>query len=286
MGNFGTGSLSITGGGTVSNFNGNIGAYSGSSGTATVDGPGSVWTNNSVLAVGSLGEGALNITGGGVVSSTNGRIGREAGSTGTVLIDGPGSRWNASGEFTMGLFDTGTATLTVQNGGVLSAAGGMTIGPLGTVRGDGTIVGNVDNIGGVIAPSVRARRPARCTSPAITRSHVGGEVANRTGLADEFRQARRHRQHDAALRRVSLAAARWKCRWRAATCRTAASRSTFSTGAAASAATFESIQLPTLGGTLVWDTSQLYTTGVLSVIGPAAFWRPTSTRTASSTAPT
>ena len=32
---------------------------------------------------------------------------------------------------------------------------------------------------------------------------------------------------------------------------------------------FESIQLPTLGGTLVWDTSQLYTTGVLSVVGPA-----------------
>ena len=51
-----------------------------------------VWTNNSVLAVGSSGAGTLNITGGGVVSSYHGRIGREAGSSGTVLIDGPGSQ--------------------------------------------------------------------------------------------------------------------------------------------------------------------------------------------------
>ena len=29
-----------------------------------------------------------------------------------------------------------------------------------------------------------------------------------------------------------------------------------------------SIQLPTLGGLLTWNTSQLYTTGVLSVLGP------------------
>jgi len=33
--------------------------------------------------------------------------------------------------------------------------------------------------------------------------------------------------------------------------------------------TFSSIQLPTLGGMLAWDTSQLYTTGVLSVVGPS-----------------
>ena len=41
VGHFGAGALSITGGGRVSNFNANIGAGSGSSGTATVDGPGS-----------------------------------------------------------------------------------------------------------------------------------------------------------------------------------------------------------------------------------------------------
>jgi hypothetical protein len=33
---------------------------------------------------------------------------------------------------------------------------------------------------------------------------------------------------------------------------------------------FEQVLLPTLGGTLVWDKSQLYTTGVLSVVGPTA----------------
>lgn len=34
--------------------------------------------------------------------------------------------------------------------------------------------------------------------------------------------------------------------------------------------TFSFLGLPTLGGTLTWDTSQLYTTGVISVVGPAA----------------
>ncbi len=33
---------------------------------------------------------------------------------------------------------------------------------------------------------------------------------------------------------------------------------------------FSSIVLPTLGGTLVWDTSQLYINGILSVTGPAS----------------
>jgi hypothetical protein len=33
---------------------------------------------------------------------------------------------------------------------------------------------------------------------------------------------------------------------------------------------FDSVLLPTLGGTLAWDTSQLYMTGVLSVTGPAS----------------
>ncbi len=126
----------------------------------TVSGAGSQWINNSVVAVGVNGRGMLSVLDGGRVQSTNGRIGREAGSAGTVLIDGPGSRWNASGVFTMGLSGTGTAALEVRNGGVLSAAGGMTIGPLGTVRGDGTIVADVFNAGTVAPP---ARRPARCS---------------------------------------------------------------------------------------------------------------------------
>ena len=155
VGHSGAGTLNITAGGMVSNFNANIGANSNSHGTATVDGAGSVWTNNSVLAVGSSGNGALTITAGGVVTSFHGRIARSAGSTGTVLIDGPGSRWNASGAFTMGLhvglFLVPTATLEVRNGGVLSAASGMTIGQFGVVRGDGTIVANVTN-SGYIAP--------------------------------------------------------------------------------------------------------------------------------------
>jgi T5SS/PEP-CTERM-associated repeat protein len=35
--------------------------------------------------------------------------------------------------------------------------------------------------------------------------------------------------------------------------------------------TFDAINLPSLGGALAWDTSQLYTTGILSVIGGSSF---------------
>ena len=47
---------------------------------------------------------------------------------------------------------------------------------------------------------------------------------------------------------------------------------------------FSSLLLPTLGGGLTWNTSQLYTTGVLSVVAPVS--PATTTATASSTRPT
>ena len=196
-----------------------------------MDGPGSVWTNSSVLAVASSGTGALNITGGGTVSSFHGRIGREAGSSGTVLIDGPGSRWDASGVFTMGLSGTGTATLTVQNGGVLSAAGGMSIGPLGTVRGDGTIVANVNATGGFIAPGA-----AGGTSPGTL--HVTGNYAQSTFLATLDIELGPDTNFDKLAVTGNMRAGRparrtAHGRLRAAT---ATSRLTFSTGAAVVAA--------------------------------------------------
>ena len=76
---------------------GYIGCTSGSTGTVTVDGTGSTWTNSGDLYVGYYGNGTLNITGGGAVSNTNGYIGYNSGSTGTVTVDGTGSKWTNSG---------------------------------------------------------------------------------------------------------------------------------------------------------------------------------------------
>ena len=49
VGNCGSGTLSISNGGSVSNANGYIGYYSGYTGRVTVDGAGSTWTNSGHL---------------------------------------------------------------------------------------------------------------------------------------------------------------------------------------------------------------------------------------------
>ena len=72
MGSFGDGTLSVEAGGTVSNTVGILGNYSGSTGTATVTGAGSAWTNSTALYVGSSGDGTLNVQAGGSVSNTVG----------------------------------------------------------------------------------------------------------------------------------------------------------------------------------------------------------------------
>ncbi len=99
VGNSGSGTLKITGGGAVTNTYSCIGGCVGASGsgTVTVDGAGSTWTNSEELYVGNTGSGMLKITGGGAVSSTYGYIGTNGDSTGTVTVDGVGSTWTNNG---------------------------------------------------------------------------------------------------------------------------------------------------------------------------------------------
>jgi T5SS/PEP-CTERM-associated repeat protein len=134
----GSGALNITGGSTATNSNGDLGLNGGSSGSAVVDGAGSQWINNSVLAVGLFGSGSLSVTAGGKVTSVNGRIGRETGATGTVLVDGPNSMWQMTGDLTVGsISGTGTGTLTIQNQALVHAGNLLGINNVSTVNLDG-----------------------------------------------------------------------------------------------------------------------------------------------------
>ncbi|MCK1275130.1 autotransporter domain-containing protein [Bradyrhizobium sp. 61] len=139
VGYYGTGTLTIQNGGTVSNTNiGLIGSNVGSTGTVTVDGAGSAWTNSTNLAVGNSGTGTLTIRNGGTVSSALGVLGQNFGSTGTVTVDGAGSSWTNSSDLEVGY--VGAGTLTIRNGGKVSnVTGGLGIntGSTGTVTVDG-----------------------------------------------------------------------------------------------------------------------------------------------------
>ncbi|WP_417549110.1 autotransporter domain-containing protein [Methylophaga sp.] len=125
VGASGEGSLTITNGGEVLNTDSILSTYigdkSGSSGTVTVDGTGSNFTNiNGSIDVGNSGTGTLDILNGGTVSNTFGFIGTSAGGEGTVMVDGTGSSWNNSNDLYLG--DWGNGTLNIVNDGLVTAA--------------------------------------------------------------------------------------------------------------------------------------------------------------------
>ncbi len=113
-----TGALTIQNGGTVNNTLGIIADQAGSTGTATVDGAASRWTNSSDFYVGHFGNGTLTIRNGGAVSNDYGFVGRFSSSTSTATVDGTGSTWTSSSDLNVGA--SGYGTLTIRNGGAVS----------------------------------------------------------------------------------------------------------------------------------------------------------------------
>jgi fibronectin-binding autotransporter adhesin len=121
VGNFGRGTLKINNGGTVTSSYGYVGASTGSSGTATVDGAGSFWCSPGPLFVACSGSGTLNITNGGCVSNSSAYIGYYSTSSGAATIDGSGSTWINTGDLNVGA--SGKGTLNIFSGGSVSVAG-------------------------------------------------------------------------------------------------------------------------------------------------------------------
>jgi fibronectin-binding autotransporter adhesin len=122
----GNGTLNILNGGSVSNTVAYIAYATGSTGTVTVSGSGSQWTNNSGssgLSVGYSGNGTLNVQNGGTVSNTQGFIGNAQGSMGAVTVSGAGAQWTNSSRLYVGY--SGTGTLNVLSGGSVSNTEGV-----------------------------------------------------------------------------------------------------------------------------------------------------------------
>ncbi len=144
IGNYGVGALSVTNGATVTDFLGVIGYNAGASGTVTVSGPGSSWSNYN-LTVGNYGTGSLSITNGGLVAAPGSYItlpvtyvGNYSGSNGMVTVAGSGSTWT-NGALYVGY--SGTGSVSVLNGGTLATVGvylGSNPGASGTITIDGS----------------------------------------------------------------------------------------------------------------------------------------------------
>ena len=92
VGGLGIGVFNITSGGQVNFYRSYIAAGAGSTGSATVSGAGSIWTNREELIVGTLGSGILTISGGGQVFDNSSLVGANPGADGTANITGAGSK--------------------------------------------------------------------------------------------------------------------------------------------------------------------------------------------------
>ena len=155
VGLFGDGRLTITGGGSAITGSGAvIGAAAGSTGSVSVEGAGSTLTDSSLMFIGGGGTGALKITGGGSVSSPTNINGYTAyisdnnSSTGSVTVGGGVgvSTWSNAGALIVGFpFSTGSGTLNLLTGGVVSATGISGGNAMSSVNFDGGTLSITDN---------------------------------------------------------------------------------------------------------------------------------------------
>lgn len=101
---------------------------------AVVSGAGSRWTTGA-MTVGGLGTANLTIGAGAELNTTGLTVvGSGASGVGKVLVNGANSAWNIAGALTIA--GSGAGTVTVENDGVLSTTGTLTIAdPAGAVQG-------------------------------------------------------------------------------------------------------------------------------------------------------
>jgi fibronectin-binding autotransporter adhesin len=129
------GTLLIDGGSQRTSNSGMLGVDPGSTGAATITGPGSKWTNNQTLYIGNSGTGQLRVEAGGQVSNPVGYLGVNPGATGNATITGLASKWINSSALYVG--PRGNGTVTVENGGHVST--GTLYASMADLHGDGTI---------------------------------------------------------------------------------------------------------------------------------------------------
>jgi len=151
VGNFGTGTLNVLLGGSVTaEKEGYIGSASSGIGTVTVNGANSTYDTAFQHYIGAFGTGTLKVEAGGSVTSGNVVfIGDQATGDGTVIVTGTGSTYIASGaNGTIVVGNAGTGALTVSDGGSVTSFNsliGSFAGSSGMVTVTGKDAGNISS---------------------------------------------------------------------------------------------------------------------------------------------
>lgn len=126
LGDYGTGELNITDGGTVNSTTAFLGTYLGdeeATGIANISGADSTWNVENLQ----ISHSEINITDGGTVNNTTCSIGNRNDTTGIVTVSGTGSSWTSRGSLYVG--NPGTGKLTITNGGLVMVGTKLYIDP-------------------------------------------------------------------------------------------------------------------------------------------------------------
>jgi T5SS/PEP-CTERM-associated repeat protein len=137
VGDLAAGTLLIDSGSDVLSIGGTVGFESLVTGTITVTGTGSTWTNSQNVALGVFGIGRLEVLDGAQVENQDAFVGHTSGN-GQVLVSGADSQWNNIKNLFVG--NSGTGSLTIQSQGLVrsdSAVIAVSNSSQGTVVVDG-----------------------------------------------------------------------------------------------------------------------------------------------------
>jgi T5SS/PEP-CTERM-associated repeat protein len=241
-----------------------LGADTGSTGTLNVTaGTFSVTGTASFsdLLIGDSGTGNINVSGGAhvtVASETS--LATFAASIGNISVIGSGSTWTNTGE--MG-FLKGTGTITVADGGSLSANARLSLG-FGKLAGNGTVSGSISNSSGTVAPSSLTSSFGTLNISGIYTQTTNGKLQIELGgTTAGTNYDRLHVSAGVTLGgtlEVTLSSF------------TPAQNNVFDIlDFSTRTGTFATVTLPTLPGSLEWDTSKLYTDGTIRVVLPGDF---------------
>ncbi|KAA3501446.1 autotransporter domain-containing protein [Rhizobium rhizogenes] len=139
VGTPGYGMLNVYTGGRVESVSARLGNVAGATGSAIVDGSGSVWTvGNGSLGVGVDGAGSLVVTGSGVVETADTVLGVNADGVGSLRVSGSGSALRNSANLYVGT--AGKGSLQIDAGGAVTSGAGY-VATLGGSRSSVTIAG-------------------------------------------------------------------------------------------------------------------------------------------------
>jgi T5SS/PEP-CTERM-associated repeat protein len=243
---------------------GKLGEFPGGVGTVVVSGPGSYWNGGGDSVIGleflvsRYGVGTVLLTNGGVLHSSGySELGQYAGSSGSVTVTGLDSAWIASGTLAIGAYynQNITGTVTIAHGGRVTVQQGTTIGLSGTLTGNGgTLAGAVTSYGhirpGSSVGTLTLEGALTLTTNSTIHLELGGTGA---GQYDHLTIT----GHTAAAGILSVTLAGYSPVY-------GDTFDVFDWGGGVAGA-FNTLLLPPLSGTLVWTTSQLYTSGELRV---------------------